>query len=177
MGQARWIQGEGPLILTGQNNEHLSTSRTSQDSGRSFIGDEVDSAWSIHRRAGQKVSKDSTADGSPDSDTPTRGDSSILTTDRGATAFTTKVSSAEEGRMSSGQGSMEAGEGLSPGGGGGAFMVFRRDTAKQQTTPTQHTLVRCSYLLSSGEICRVAKWAGPVVPVLFPINSGSRFTF
>ncbi|TMS21366.1 Nesprin-3 [Larimichthys crocea] len=140
MGQARWIQGEGPLILTGQNNEHLSTSRTSQDSGRSFIGDEVDSAWSIHRRAGQKVSKDSTADGSPDSDTPTRGDSSILTTDRGATAFTTKVSSAEEGRMSSGQGSMEAGEGLSPGGGGGAFMVFRRDTAKQQTTPTQHTL-------------------------------------
>ncbi|TKS86212.1 Gamma-aminobutyric acid receptor subunit rho-2 GABA(A) receptor subunit rho-2 GABA(C) receptor [Collichthys lucidus] len=135
MGQARWIQGqgEGHLILTGQNNEHLSTSRTNQDSGRSFIGDEVDSAWSIRRRAGQKVSKDSTADGSPDSDTPTWGDSSILTTDRGATAFTTK-----EGRMSSGQGSMEAGEGLSPG--GGAFMVFRRDTAKQQTTPTQHTL-------------------------------------
>ncbi|KAG8013684.1 Nesprin-3, partial [Nibea albiflora] len=108
MGQARWIQGhgEGRLILTGQSNEHLSTSRTSEDSGRSFIGDEEDSAWSIRGRAGQKVSKDSTA---------------------------------QEGRLSSGEGSKEAREGLSPGGGGGAFMVFRRDTAKP-TTPTQHTV-------------------------------------
>uniref|UniRef100_A0A8C4GYX8 Spectrin repeat containing, nuclear envelope family member 3 n=1 Tax=Dicentrarchus labrax TaxID=13489 RepID=A0A8C4GYX8_DICLA len=62
---------------------------------------------------------------SPDSDKSTGGHSSILAGDRGTTAFSTNVSYAEEGRMSSEEGSMEAGEGLSPG--EGAFTVFRRD--------------------------------------------------
>lgn len=151
-GQGGWLlgHGEGHLILAGQDNEHLSPPRTGKDSGRSIKGDKVDSsAWSIRSRAGHKVSKDSTADRSPDSDKSTGGDGSILAGDKGAAAFTTKVSS--------GEGSMEAGEGLSPG--GGAFTLFRRDTAKQPaTTPTQHTMVccavftlkKCSYLLPFG---------------------------
>lgn len=151
-GQGRWLlgHGEGHLILAGQDNEHLSPPRTGKDSGRSIKGDEVDSsAWSIRSRAGQKVSKDSTADRSPDSDKSTGGNGSILAGDKGAAAFTTKVSS--------GEGSMGAGEGLSPG--RGAFTLFRRDTAKQPaTTPTQHTMVCCavftikkrSYLLPFG---------------------------
>ncbi|XP_044023306.1 nesprin-3 [Siniperca chuatsi] len=141
-GQGGWIQGhgEGHLILTGQDHEHLSPSRTGKDSGRSFKGDEVDSsAWSICGRADQKVSKDSTTDGSPDSDKSTGGNSSILAGDKWGTAFTTKVSYGEGGRMDSGEGSMEGGEGLSSG--GGAFMLFRRDPAKQpSTTPMQPTM-------------------------------------
>ncbi|XP_035529861.1 nesprin-3 [Morone saxatilis] len=138
-GQGGRPQGhsEGHFLLTGQDNEHVSPSRTDKDGRRSFKGDEVgSSALSIGGRAVQKVSKDSTADRSPDSDKSTGSHSSIWARDRGATAFSTKVSYGEEGRMSSEEGSMEAGEGQSRG--EGAFMVFRRDLAKQ-TTPVQHS--------------------------------------
>ncbi|XP_076604939.1 nesprin-3 [Chaetodon auriga] len=139
-GHGPWLQGqgEGHLIMAGQDNERLSSSRTGKNDA--FKGDDVDSsAWGIHSRAGHKVSNDSITSGSPDRDKSTGGDSSIFLVDRGATAFTTKVSSGEERRTSSGEGTMEAGEGLSPA--GGAFMLFRRDPAKQpSTTPMQHTM-------------------------------------
>ncbi|XP_037652434.1 LOW QUALITY PROTEIN: nesprin-3 [Sebastes umbrosus] len=137
-GQGGWIQGqgEGHLILAGQDDKHLSPSRTDKDSGRSFKGDKVDSsAWSFFSGAGQKGPKDSTVDGSPDSDKSTGGGSR----DRGGTALTTKVSYGEGRTTSSGEGSMEAGEGLSPEG-GGAFMLFRRDPTKQTSTTTQLTM-------------------------------------
>ncbi|XP_040916216.1 nesprin-3 isoform X2 [Toxotes jaculatrix] len=132
MGQGRWIQGraEGHSILAGQDDEHLSPSRTDED--YSFKGDEVDSSsWSIRSRTSQGVSKDTV--GNPDSYKSTGGESIILVGDRGGAALTTKVSSGEGARSISGEGSVEAGEGLSPGGGGGggAFMLFRRDPAKQ----------------------------------------------
>lgn len=127
--------GEG--VITG----HL------KDSGHSFNGDEVDSsASSFHGIAGQRVSKDSTTDGSPGSDKSTGGDSSILAGDRGG-ALTANISYSEGAGISSGEGSMEPGEGLSPG--GGAFLPFRRDPAKQQsTTPSQHTMVLLCYVYS-----------------------------
>lgn len=135
MGLGGWMQGhgEGHLIVTGQNTEY-----GSQDPAYSYKGDQVDSpAWTIRSRKAQKVSKDCIADGSPDSDKSAAANSSTLAGDMGA-AFTTKVSSSEEGRRSSGEGSMEPGEGLSPG--GGAFMLFRRDTVKKTSaTPTQQT--------------------------------------
>ncbi|XP_070776709.1 nesprin-3 [Enoplosus armatus] len=141
-GQGGWIQGhgEGHLIVAGQDTEHLSTSRTGKDSGCSFKGDEVDcSAWIIRNRAGQKLSKDSTADGSPDGDKSAGGDGSTLAGDKRGTAITTKVGYGEGERMGSDEGSVEAGEGLSPG--RGAFTLFRRDHAKQPSaTPTQHTM-------------------------------------
>nr|XP_046268346.1 nesprin-3 [Scatophagus argus] len=140
-GQGGWNQGhgEGHLTLTGQDDEYLGPARTGNDSGFSFKGDEVDSsAWTIRNRGGQKGTKHSITLGSPDSDKSTGGDSSILVRDKGASAFTTKVSYGDEGRMSSGEGNKEIGEGLSPG--GGAFMLFRRDPANQpSTTPVQHT--------------------------------------
>ncbi|XP_042356539.1 nesprin-3 [Plectropomus leopardus] len=124
--QGGWIQGhaEGHLSFAEDDNKHP---RTSEDSGRSFKGDTVDSsAWSIWSRARQKGSKDFAADGSPDSETSAGGD-------RGGAAVTTNVC------MSSAEGGVEAGEGLSPRG-GGAFMLVRRDAAKQpSTTPMQHT--------------------------------------
>ncbi|XP_070698326.1 nesprin-3 [Pempheris klunzingeri] len=139
--QCGWIQGhgEGNLILAGQDNEHLSVCPPTTGT------DSVDSSgWSVHSRAGQKVS---TADGSLDSDKSSAGNSSTLARDRGGAAFTTKVSYGEGGRMSSGEGSVEAREGLSPG--GGAFMLFRRDPAIQpSTTPTQHTMVGTEQFLS-----------------------------
>ncbi len=142
-GQGGWIQdhGDGHIIVVGQDNEHLRPSQTDKDSGVSFKGDKVDSsAWSSRSRTGQKVSKDSTADGRPDSDKSTGGNSNIWAGDRGGTAFTTKVNYGDGGRMDSGGGSMEAGEGLSAG--QGAFMLFRRDPAKQPSaTPTQNTMV------------------------------------
>ncbi|KAL7380794.1 hypothetical protein ABVT39_024193 [Epinephelus coioides] len=142
MGQGGWIQGhgEGRVILSGQDNKHLSPSRTGEDSGRSFKGETVDSsAWSFFGRARQKGTKDSTADGSPDSETSAVDGSSILAGDRGGAALTTKVSYGEVRRTSSGEGSVETGEGLSPG--GGAFTLFRREASKQpSTTPTQQTL-------------------------------------
>ncbi|XP_041810004.1 nesprin-3 [Chelmon rostratus] len=130
--------GEAHLILTEQDNEHLSSPRTGKNDGCSFKGDTVDSsAWSIRSRAGHKVSKDSFTDGSPDSDKSTGGDSSILFGDRRETAFTTSYG--EERRTSPGEGSMEAGGGLSPA--GGAFMLFRRDPAKKPSaTPMEHTM-------------------------------------
>lgn len=140
-GQGGWIEGhaEGHLRLTGQDNEHLSASMADKDSGHSFKGDEVDSsAWSIRSRASHGVSKDS--DGGPDGDKSTGGDSSILVRDRGVAALTAKVSSGNGARGSSGEGSVEAGDGLSPG--GGAFVLFRRDTARQPST-AQHTMVWC----------------------------------
>ncbi|KAM8737380.1 nesprin-3 [Acanthopagrus schlegelii] len=139
-GHGGWLQGhgEGHLMLAG----HLSPSRTDRDSG-SFKGDEVDSSdWSIRSRAGQKVSKDLTTEGSPHSDKQTGGDSSVLAGDRGATSSTTKFSYGEERRLSSREGHMEAGEGLSPGR-GGAFrsVLFRRDQAKTSpTAPVEHTM-------------------------------------
>lgn len=150
--------GEGHLIPVGQDNEHLRPSQTGKDSGRSFKGDEVDSsAWSIHSRAGQKISKDSTADGSPNSDKSIEGNSNIWAGDRGGTAFTTKVSCGDGGRMDSGGGSMEAEEGLSAG--QGAFMLFRRDPAKQpSTTPTQHTMVLLCTVYSKEVFILPAPW-------------------
>lgn len=142
MGEGGWLQGhsEGHMMPAG----HLSPSRTDGDSGHSFKGDEVDSFdWSIRSRTGQNVSKDLTAEGSPHSDKPTGGDSSVLAEDRGATSFSTKVSGGEEGRLSSREGHMEAGEGLSPGR-GGAFrsVLFRRDQAKTSpTAPMEQTMV------------------------------------
>ncbi|KAM9341249.1 nesprin-3 [Symphorus nematophorus] len=142
MGQGGWPQGqgEGHILLAGQDSEHLSPSRTGTDSRRSLKGDEVDaSGWSIRSRPRQKVSKESSADGSPDSDKPTEGDSSMLAGDRGTGALTAKVSYGEEGRLSSGEGSMDAAEGRSPG--RGAFMLFTRDKAKQTSpAPTQQSM-------------------------------------
>ncbi|XP_056249418.1 nesprin-3 [Seriola aureovittata] len=122
-GQGGWIQGraEGHLLLSGQVDEHLSLSRTDKDSGHSFRGDEVDS--SVRSRASQRRS--------PDSDKSAGGD-------RGGAALTTMVSCIEEARTSPGEGSAEAGDGRSPG--GGAFMLFRRDPANQTSvTSTPHT--------------------------------------
>lgn len=140
IGQGGCIQGhaEGHLILPGGEDEHLSSSRTGRDRGRSLAGDEVDS--SVHIRAVQRVSKDSTTDGSPDSVKSTGGDSNNLATARGRKALTTKVNYGEGSTMSSGEGSVQAGESL--GQGGGAFVLFRRDPAKQLfTAPTQDTMV------------------------------------
>ncbi|XP_071773491.2 nesprin-3 [Centroberyx gerrardi] len=125
-GQVGWIQGhaKGHLRLVGQD-EHLSLSpsRTAEGSGRSFGEDEVDSsAWSGHIHS---VSKDPAADGSPESGRSiVAGDSGHLTGERRGVAVTTKVGYSEGGE--------EAGEGLSQG--GGAFTLFRRDPAKQQST-------------------------------------------
>ena len=164
-GHDGWLQGhgEGHLMLAG----HLSPSRTDRDSG-SFKGDEVDSSdWSIRSRAGQKVSKDLTTEGSPHGDKQTGSDSSVLAGDRGATSSTSKFSYGEERRLSSREGHMEAGEGLSPGR-GGAFrsVLFRRDQAKTSpTAPVEHTMVLlCSVHVSclSGHLCR-----GSSGPLLF----------
>lgn len=112
-----------------------------KDCGHPFTRDEIDSsATSIHGIAGQRVSKLFTTDRRPGSDKSTGGDSSILTGDRGG-ALTEKISYSEGVAISSGEGSMEPGECLSAG--GGAFLPFRRDPAKQSsTTPTQHTMVQ-----------------------------------
>ncbi|XP_054470113.1 nesprin-3 [Anoplopoma fimbria] len=131
-GQGGQIQGngEGRLILSGQDDKHMSPSRTGEDSGRSLIGDQVDSsAWSVRSWKGST--------GSPDGDGSTGGSGSILAADREGTSLRSKVSYGEGSRMISGEGRVAAGEGLSPG--GGAFMLFRRDPTKQPpTTPTQH---------------------------------------
>ncbi|XP_075963137.1 nesprin-3 isoform X2 [Anarhichas minor] len=127
-GQGGRIQGHGEshLILAGQDDKHVSPLRTGEDSGLSFKGDQVDSsAWRIRSRAGQKGSTESL-----DRDKSTGGGSSISAGDREGTLLTSKVSYSEGLRMSSGEGSVEAG--------GGAFMLFRRDPTKPSTTPTQH---------------------------------------
>lgn len=150
-GQPGWIQGhaEGHLRLVGQD-EHsgLGQSRTAEESGHP-VGDEVDfSTWTGHflSRAGHAdqsargASKDSRADGSSENRRSTREDNSSLTGERGPTV-TTKVYHGEGSGMSSGEGREEAGETL--GQGGGAFMLFRRGPAKQQSASpsTQHTKV------------------------------------
>lgn len=139
-GQAGWIQGHagGHLRLVEEDESHgLSQSKTAEESGHPI--EEVDfSAWTghIHSRISQKgqsstgVSKDSRADGSSKNGRPTGEDSSNLTgQSRGATV---KVYYGEGSGMNSGEGREEAGETL--GQGGGAFMLFRRDPAKQQST-------------------------------------------
>lgn len=140
-GRGRSLDGTaGEGMLTG----HL------KDSGRSFNRDEIDSsALSIHGIVGQRVSKDSATDGRPGSDKSAGGDNSILAGDRGG-ALTATINYSEGAGINSGEGSVELGEGLSPG--GGAFLPFRRDpTRKLSTTPTQHTMVKkCGYFLPSG---------------------------
>lgn len=136
-GQGGLLPGdnEGHLIPAKQDSQYHSPPWTGQDSEQSIKGDEVESsAWSICNRAGQKASKDSTVDRSPGDVKSAGSDNSILAGDKGATGFNIKVSSRED--------SMKAREGLSPG--GGAFILFRRDTAKQTSTPTQHTMVCCT---------------------------------
>ncbi|KAM6916888.1 nesprin-3 isoform 1-T3 [Lycodopsis pacificus] len=126
-GQGGRIQAhrESHLILAGQDNKHVSPSRTGEDSGLSYKGDQVDSsAWRIGSRAGQTGST-----GSVDRDKSTGGGSSILAGDREGTSLSSKVSYSERLRMSSGEGSVEA---------GGAFMLFRKDPTKPSTAPTQH---------------------------------------
>ncbi|CAK6975076.1 nesprin-3 [Scomber scombrus] len=130
-----WIQGHADE----HEEEHLNTSRTDRDSERPPAGEEEDtSAWSAHNRAVQRVSRESTTDGSPHSDKSTGGDSSMSATARGHKAVTTQVNYGGGGAVSSGEGSVEAGESLSQG--GGAFVLFRRDPAWQPATaPSQDT--------------------------------------
>uniref|UniRef100_A0A3Q3MQ60 Spectrin repeat containing, nuclear envelope family member 3 n=1 Tax=Mastacembelus armatus TaxID=205130 RepID=A0A3Q3MQ60_9TELE len=120
-GEVGWIEGhpEGHLILAGQTTE-LRRLR-SKDKGLFFKDDEVDlSAWS------------------PDSG-ESRAGKRNLAEDRGTAAPAARISYGEGARVSSREGSKEPGEGLSPG--GGAFMLFSRDPAKQpSTTPTQQTM-------------------------------------
>ncbi|KAF7650600.1 hypothetical protein LDENG_00123240, partial [Lucifuga dentata] len=142
-GQRTWIQGhvEGHLTLPGPDDEHFacSLSRTVKESGSSFVGEEVDSsAWSglVFSRSGQReqssrgASKHLTAGGSPESERST-----------GAAAVTTKVTHGDVSGMSSGGGGVEVREGEGLKQGGGAFMLFRKESTKQQSTPTQHTMV------------------------------------
>ncbi|XP_034531179.1 nesprin-3 [Notolabrus celidotus] len=148
MEQVGWIQGQGEagLLLTGQQ-EHLGSQRTDMDGRRSLTGDEVDSSrWSLRSRAAQEVSA---ADGSPDSDRPAGGDSSVLAGVRGGGSFSalgggrSSGGTSSRGTSSGGDIGVVAGEGMSPGGGGGggAFMLFRRDQAKKSSTPsTQQTM-------------------------------------
>lgn len=114
--------------LEGKGGDGVMTGHL-KDSGHSFARDEIDSsASSIHRIAGQRVSKE-----------------------------TAKISYSEGAGISSGEGSVEPGEGLSPG--GGAFLPFRRDPARQpSTTPTQHTMVLlcCIYSKEVWTLC--APW-------------------
>lgn len=142
-GQGGLLPGdtEGHLIPAKQESQYHSPPRTGQDSD----GDKVESsAWSICNRAGQQASIDSTVDRSPGLVKSAGSDNSILAEDNGAKGFNIKVSSRED--------SMEAREGLSPG--GGAFILFRRDTAKQTSTPTRHTMVCCTvFALFSQTTC------------------------
>lgn len=139
-GEDGWMQGHdgGHFIPAGREDEHLSLSRTGGGSGLSLAGEEVDSsAWSVFNRAGE-----SRTVVSPDCEKPSGGGGSILTAAGQGTALTTKVSYHGGGTVSSGEGVMEAAENLGQGG-GGAFIPFRRDTAKlPSTTSTQDTLVR-----------------------------------
>lgn len=129
-----WIQAHAEE----HEEEHLNMSRTDRDSERPPAGVEEDtSAWSAHNRAVQRVS---TTDGSPHSDKSTGGDSSVLATARGHKPASTQVIYGDGGAVSSGEGSVEAGESLSQG--GGAFVLFRRDPARQPATaPSQDTRV------------------------------------
>lgn len=136
-GQGGLLPGDnkGHLIPAKQDSQYHSPPWTGQDSEQSTEGDEVDSsAWSICNREGQRTSKDSTVDRSPDNAKSAGSDNSISAGDKGATGLNIKVNTRED--------SMEAREGLSPG--GGAFILFRRDTAKQTSTPTPHTMVCCT---------------------------------
>ncbi|XP_068451618.1 nesprin-3 [Clinocottus analis] len=133
--------GEGQLLLAGQDDEHMSPSRSGEDRGRSFSGDQVDSsAWRIGSRASQRGPAGSLDSDAAAAAAASGGSSSIFVADGEGASLTSKVSYGDGLRMSSGEGSMEAGEGLSTEGrGGGAFMLFRRDPTKQPPTPpTQH---------------------------------------
>ncbi|XP_029983157.1 nesprin-3 isoform X2 [Sphaeramia orbicularis] len=141
VGQSGWIEGhsEGHFVPSGEYNEHLRLSRTGKDGGPSFGGDEIDSsAWGLHSRKGQRASKDSTTDGGPESEKSGVGERSISAGDKGRSVIITKVNYGEGSSLSSGNSSMEAGEGLSQG--GGAFIQFRRSSAQQQSVAsTQHS--------------------------------------
>ncbi|KAF0044692.1 nesprin-3 isoform X2 [Scophthalmus maximus] len=88
-GRSGWIQAhaEGHLTLAGQQDEHLIPSRTDEDSGHSFKGDEVDSSVLSIRGRLRQVLQDT--DGSP-ADKSTGADNRILVGDRGAGALTAK---------------------------------------------------------------------------------------
>ncbi|XP_034015713.1 LOW QUALITY PROTEIN: nesprin-3 [Thalassophryne amazonica] len=105
-----------------------------KDSGYGAAGEVEDSSsWTVLGRSGQTgqssagVSRTSAAEpGSPKS--------SVLTGLHGRTAATTTVTGSQPSSLSCGDGSVETEESLSPG--GGAFTMFREDSAKQRLTPT-----------------------------------------
>ncbi|XP_028250509.1 nesprin-3 [Parambassis ranga] len=126
-GQGRCTQGYGPghIILAGQAEARLLSPKTAKDHGHSFKRDEIDSsAWNILSKAGsQDLPKDSSAS-RDDTDGDRRG------------ALSTQARYSEEEGRSSGDDNMEAGL-IS---GGGAFTLFRRDSAKKPSTAVQPTM-------------------------------------
>ncbi|KAM9842319.1 nesprin-3 [Aulostomus maculatus] len=127
-GEGEGVQIQGHLLLPGKDEEDYSQSGAGGVRGHPCAGDDVDSsAWSVRSRAGQRLSTKSSTEGSPDTDKFSGGDGRTLAPAGSGTTLTSKVS---YGEGSSGDGSMEASESLSPG--AGAFTPFRRDTAKQQ---------------------------------------------
>lgn len=139
--------------LEGKGGEGVMTGHLN-DSSHSFTRDEMDSsASSIHGITAQGVFKELTTDRRGKS---LGGDSSILAGDRGGAL--TAVSSYSNGAgIGSGEGSVEPGEGLSPG--GGAFLPFRRDQARQPaTTASPHTMVLlcCIYSVPPASLCTEA---------------------
>lgn len=137
-GQSAWTRGhvEGQLILPEEELSAFSSSRTVEDIRSSFVGDEVDSsAWAglSGDQSFRGASKDFITDGSPDGERSTGVNS-------GSFIRKTGVTYVDASRASSGEGGVEMIESLSQG--GGAFMPFRKDSAKQpSTTSPQHTMV------------------------------------
>ncbi|XP_023130111.1 nesprin-3 isoform X2 [Amphiprion ocellaris] len=138
-GEGAWIQahGEGHTILAGKGHELLIPSWTVMDSGHSH---EVDSsAWSIHSKADSHGTSKGSFSGSPGTDKLTGGDASVLGGDKRQAVSSLQASYGEGARTSSGEGGTEAAEGLSSG--GGAFMLFKKDSAEMSsTTPVQYTM-------------------------------------
>lgn len=138
-GQSSWVEGqsEGQFVLSAENNERRRLSSTKTPSGPSFGGDETDSpALTLRKRKDQRVSKDLTVDGDSDIDNLKVGDSSVLSRDRDPAVITATVGYSEEGSLRYREGTVEAADSLSQG--GGAFIQFRRSPTTSATS--QHTL-------------------------------------
>lgn len=126
-GQGRCTQGygQGHIIFAGHAEAPLLSPKTAKDHGYSFKRDEVDSSAWNSKAGSQDLSKDYSA---------SRDD-----TDGGKSgALSTQARYSEEEARSSGDDKMEAGL-IS---GGGAFTLFRRDSAKKPSTAVQSTVVQ-----------------------------------
>lgn len=120
--EAGWIQGhdEGYPILAGPV-KHLISSRTVQDSDLSFKGHELEFSDC------QEVSEDSITR-SLDTSKSTGGMSNVWTADKDEEALHPHASCAREGRICSGEDTMDLGGGLSSAEGG---EEFRRSSAME----------------------------------------------